>query len=142
MLNTVTYTGKKLLPLYPAGTAPTPTSVIKLAASATYKAGQLVEESSTPGTYQALTADANAKLILEYDIVTDADGLHFMGSQASNESGVGDLYTSAYAPGGALAFKTADLAKDNAALAITAANVTALKGVLISGTVADGVLQF
>lgn len=141
MLNTVIYSGTKLLPIFPSGTAPTPTSVIKLVAG-TYKAGQCVEESATPGTYQALTADANAKLMLEYDVVVDADGRHFMGAQAADETGVGDTYTSAYAPGGALAFKTADLSKDNAGTDITAAIVTALKGVLISGTAADGVIQF
>lgn len=140
MLNTVIYTGKKLLPLYPV--AHQLHMPIKLAASATYKAGQAVEESSTPGTYQALTADANAKLILEYDIVTDAAGLHFQGAAAYAESGIGDQHTSAYAPGGDMNFATADLMKDNAGTAITAAIVTALKGVLISGTVADGILQF
>jgi hypothetical protein len=98
--------------------------------------------SGTPGTYQALTADANAVLILEYDVVVDASARHFMGAQASDETGVGDTYTSAYAPGGALSFKTADLSKVNDGTDITAAIVTALKGVLISGTAADGVIQF
>jgi hypothetical protein len=141
MLNTVTYTGKKLLPLYPSGTAPTPTMPMILA-QGTYKAGQAVEMSATPGIYQALTADANAVALLEYDVVVDANGRHFMGAQASDETGVGDTYTSAYLPGGALSFKTADLAKDNAGTAITAAIVTALKGVLVSGTAADGIIQF
>ncbi len=141
MLNTVIYTGQKLLPLYPSGTAPTPTQPIKLV-EGTYIMGQLVEESATPGTYQALTADANAQLILEYNVVVDADGRHFMGAQASDETGVGDTYTSAYAPGGALAFKTADLSKAAAGTDITTANITALGGKLISGTAADGIIQF
>lgn len=141
MLQTYTYSGLKLLPLYPSGTAPTPTQPIKLA-TGTYIAGQLVEESATPGTYQALTADANAQLILEYDVVVDAGGRHYHGSQASDETGVGDSYTSAYAPGGALAFKTADLSKAAAGTDITTANITALGGKLISGTAADGIVQF
>ena len=141
MLNTLNISGKKLLPLYPSGTAPTPTMPIKLV-EGTYIAGQWVEESGTPGVYQALTADANAKLVLEYPIVVNADGRHFMGTSAYSEDGVGDSYTSAYAPGGALCFQTKDLSKDNAGTAITAAIVTATKGLLISGSAADGILQF
>jgi hypothetical protein len=43
MLNTVTYKGTKLLPLYPSGTRPTPTVPIKLA-TGTYIAGQVVKK--------------------------------------------------------------------------------------------------
>lgn len=145
MLNTVTYKCNKLLPLYPAGTRPTPTTPIKLAASATYKAGQVVEESSTPGTYQVLTATdgtTKAQGILEYDIVTDSAGRHFMGSQAADETGQGDTYTSMFTPGGALSFATKELAVDNAGTALTANVLAKLGGLLVSGTLADGVVQW
>ena len=144
MLNTVTYKGTKLLPLYPSGTAPTPRMTGKLA-QGTYIAGQVVEESNTPGTYKVLTATDNttkAALICEYDVVVDADGRHFMGSQAADETGVGDTYTSFYAPGGALSFATKDLSVDNAGGDLTAAVVAKLGGILVSGTAADGILQF
>ncbi len=144
MLNTVIYKGTKLLPIYPSGTAPTPTMPIKLSAG-TYIAGQVVEETGTPGTYKVLTATDEttlAQLILERDVVVDADGRYFHGSQASDETGVGDSYTSAYAPGGALAFKTADLSVNNAGGDLTADVVAKLGGLLIGGTAADGILQF
>lgn len=108
----------------------------------TYKGGQVVEESAVRGTYQALTDDAKAQLILEYDIVVDADNQHFMGGQAWSDSGVGELYTSAYAPGGALCFQTKDLMKAADGTPITNSIVTALKGLLLTGTAADGELQF
>lgn len=111
-------------------------------APGTYRAGQVVQETATRGTYQALTDDANAQMILEYDIFVDASNQHFMGGQGWDETGVGEFYTSAYAPGGALCFQTSDLSKDNAGTAITAAIVTALKGVIIAGTVANGEMQF
>jgi hypothetical protein len=137
----VQYTNKHLLPLYPSATAPTPKEPIKLAPG-TYRAGQVVEETGTRGTYQALTDDANAQMILEYDIFVNASSQHFMGGQGWDETGTGDFYTSAYAPGGALCFLTTDLSKDNAGTPITAAIVTALKGVIITGTVANGEMQF
>lgn len=140
MIQVFTYTGRKLLPLYPAGDVP-PRDAIKLVAG-TYKAGQVVELTATPGTYQATTLDANALLMLEYDVVVDGTGRHFHGAQASDETGMGDAHTSAYAPGGGLSFDTRDLAKDNAGTAITAAIVTALGAKVISGTAAAGVIQF
>jgi hypothetical protein len=141
MLQEIQMTNRHLLPLYPSATSPTPKDAIKLAPGQ-YRAGQIVEESSTRGTYQALTDDANAQMILEYDIFVDSSNQHFMGGQGWDETGVGQFYTSAYAPGGALCFLTADLSKDNAGTPITAAIVTALKGVIITGTVANGEMQF
>lgn len=139
MLNTVIYSGKKLLPLHPRDQKPV--SAIKLVAG-TYVYGQLVEESATPGTYQALTAAANARAMLEYDVVVDAGGLHYPGAQASNEVGVGDLHTSAIMAGGGADYDTRDLCIDNARLAITQAHIDALGAKLVSGTVAAGIIQF
>jgi hypothetical protein len=96
MLQTVTYTGKKLLPLYPRSQPGE--AVIKLS-EGTYKAGQILEETAVPGLFKALRTAAAAKLIQSFDVVVDASGRHFMGSQASDESGVGDSYTSAYPDG-------------------------------------------
>lgn len=141
MLGQISMTNRHLLPLYPSATAPTPKEPIKLAPGQ-YRAGQVVEETGTRGTYQALTDDAKAQMILEYDIFVDSNNQHFMGGQAWDETGVGDFYTSAYAPGGALCFLTSELSKDNAGTPITAAIVTALKGVIITGTVANGEMQF
>lgn len=139
MLQTITYTGKRCLPLYPTGDNP-PQGAVKLA-TGTYKAGQLVEESSTPGTYQALTAAANAQAIVQYDVVVDADGMHWLGAQASNEVGAGEISTPVWYPGGSLSFDTRDLSVDNAGGVITTAHLTALKAKLISGIAAAGIIQ-
>lgn len=64
----------------------------------------MIEETGTRVTYQSLTNDANAQMILESDIFVDANGQHFLGNQAWDETGVGDYYISAYAPGGDYVF--------------------------------------
>ena len=138
----INYSCKKLNSFYPSSTEPTPTIAIRLV-QGVYLAGQAVEESIQRGIYQTLSADANAQLLLEYPIVVNAQGQHFMGdSEFSDEDGVGDFYTSAFAPGGALTFSIRDLSKDNAGTPITPAIISALKAVIISGNAADGILQF
>lgn len=140
MLLTNTYTGKRLVPLYPVPGV-SPKQPIKLVAG-TYVMGQLVEESATPGTYQALTAAANSRLVLEYDVVVNAGGEHFLGIQAASETGVGDLHTSAYAPVGGLQFDTRDLCIDNARTALTQPHIDALNAKLFAGTPAAGIIGF
>jgi hypothetical protein len=103
MLNTVIYKGTKLLPLYPR--VQPGDAVIKLS-EGVYSAGQILEETTLPGTYKALRTAANARLILIYDVAVDINGRHFHGLQISDETGVGDSYTEAYPDG---VFKTSEL---------------------------------
>jgi hypothetical protein len=102
-VQTVTYTGKKLTPVYP--TPGGNKTAIKLA-TGIYKAGQILEETALRGTFRALTVAANAKLLLELDCAVDINGNIFLGSQTANEIGVGDPSTSAYNEG---KFLTTDL---------------------------------
>ncbi len=118
MLQTITYTGRKLVPLY--ATPPGATSVIKLAEGKS-SAGQLLEETATAGTFRALRTAVSVRGALQYDIAVDSDGKHFMGQQASNEIGVGDQYTDMYTHGD---FDTRDLL----ALLPSASLTTALTG--------------
>jgi hypothetical protein len=142
MAQVVTYTGKKLMPLYPAGDNPA-RDAIKLA-TGTYVYGQLVKESATPGTYEAVDdgTDTDGTHFLVYDVVVDASGIHWLGQQAANEIGAGDLHTSAYAAGGGLSYDTRDLCINAARGAITTAQIAALGAKLISGTAAAGIIQF
>jgi hypothetical protein len=143
MLQTNTYTNKRLLPLYPGGDVP-PHQPIKLA-TGTYVYGQLVRESGTLGTYQALTdaSDAGPTHMLETDVVVTSDGQHWNGAQqASNDVGAGDIYTLAYAVGGGLAFDTRDLCIDNARTAITNVQIAGMGAKLLNGTAAAGTIQF
>jgi hypothetical protein len=142
MIQTITYTGAKLVPLYPAGDNP-PKMPIKLA-QGTYVYGQLVKETGTPGTYAAVAdaADVAGTHFLIYDVVVDAQGIHWIGQQASNEVGAGELHTSAYAVGGGITFDTRDLCIDNARTALAAAQITGMGAKLISGTAAAGIIQF
>ena len=104
MLQTITYTGKKLTPIYPTPGG-TQQAAIKLV-EGIYKSGQILEETATRGTFRSLAVAANAKMILEMDCAVDANGNIFLGSQTANEIGVGEAYTSAYNQG---KFLTTDL---------------------------------
>jgi hypothetical protein len=141
MAQVVIYTGKKLMPLYPVKHPPY--MPVKLA-EGTYVYGQLVKETGTAGTYAAVAdgADTDGKIFLAYDVVVDAQGFHWLGAQAANEVGAGDLHTHGYAAGGAVCFDTRDLCRDNARTAITTAQIAALGAQLISGTAAAGIIQF
>lgn len=141
MIQTITYTGKKLLPLYPASPN-APRHTFKLA-TGTYVYGQVVKESGTPGTYAALAngADTGGVMVVGEDCVVDADGIHWPGQQASAENGSGELHTSGYSPGGNLSFDTRDLCIDNARTVITGVQITSLNATLVSGTAAAGIIQ-
>lgn len=141
MIQTITYTGKKLMPLYPCERAPYMPVIL---AQGTYVYGQLVKETGTPGTYAALAdnTDTAGTIFLSYDVVVDAQGIHWIGGQASNEIGAGDQHTHGIAVGGGACYDTRDLCIDNARTALAAAQVAALGGKLISGTAAAGIYQF
>src|SRR5882724_1171641 len=104
MLQSITYTGTKLTPIYPTPGG-SQQSAIKLV-QGIYKSGQILEETAVKGTFRSLAVAANAKMLLEYDCAVDLTGNIFLGSQIANEIGVGEFYTSAYTQG---KFLTTDL---------------------------------
>jgi hypothetical protein len=139
---TTTYSGNRLVPVYNAEDALR--QPVKLPASVVYAKGTVLGElTATPGTFKAYTSGASdgsqiPKSILEYACATDASGNITLGGAATGgQFGETRLVVPAYFTG---AFKTAELVQTGAG-AIDANAVTVLGAHLVSGTLADGVIQ-
>lgn len=132
---TNTYTGTELIPAYPK---PEPIELpVKLVASTTNPAGQLLGETATPGTfgiYVGGSATDPAKCILKYPCVTDASGNITMGA-ASGGGSVGQTYKQAPAYFGG-SFKTTEIT------GLDAGAVVDLAAHFLHGVLADGVIAF
>jgi head decoration protein D len=127
-----TFTGQKLEPYMNPDKART--IGIKLAPSTTLTKGTVLGRITASNLWRAY-ADGNvdgsqtARAILQYDVVTDAGGLHYYGGQAASELGHGEPTAPAYMKGD---FFGADL------VGLDAAGLADLFGRLIWGdTIAD-----
>lgn len=127
-----TFTGKKLEPIMNPDQARTIT--VKIAASKTLTAGTVLGRIDADNTWQAyvdaaVDGSGVARALLQYDVMTDATGKHFIGGQASSEQGPFELSVPAYDRGD---FLVADLT------GFDAAAIADLKARLVYGdTVAD-----
>lgn len=139
---TNTYSTDRLVPVYSPEEAKR--IEVKLPASIAYAKGTILGEvTATPGTFKAYATAAGdgsgvAKLILEYACATDASGNITFGTTAvGGPFGETRLTAPAYYKG---TFKTAELVQSGAG-AIDADAVADLNAHLVSGTLADGVIQ-
>lgn len=110
-----------------------------------YPAGQIVQETATPGTYGVVVAGGTAPcLVLKNDVEVDAAGLHFLGGAgASNvaELGGGTQSVPAFKTG---EFDTRDLrGVAGAALVVGAQDsaILARLGAMRQGTPAAGIVR-
>jgi head decoration protein D len=131
-INTLTFTAQKLEPFnYPEHAEKAP---IKLAPSLTLTKGTVLGRITASDLWAAYnnalaTGVEVARAILMYDVVTDAQGNHFYGAQASSEHGEAHSHAPAYISGN---FRAADL------VGLDAAAVTDFAARLIYGdTIAD-----
>lgn len=122
-----TFTCQKLEPYnYPEDAQVQP---IKIAASQTLVKGTVLGRVTASNLWKAYSDAASdgtevAKAILQYDVVTDASGNHFIGGQASSEHGNAKSHVPAYISGN---FRVADLT------GLDANGLADLQGTLIYG---------
>jgi hypothetical protein len=138
-----TYSEDVLIPMYPD--IPHPELPIKLPNSVTYAKGTVLGPvTASPGTYKAyatgnVDGSETATCILKYPIATDASGNHFIGtSTAASNFGESRKDCPAYFGG---AFKTAEFPSSGAG-SLDAAGLADLQGIILHGTLADGVIKF
>lgn len=121
------------------------THAVVFGASLTLAKGTVVAQQTVDKKYYVYASGAsdgteNARGILEYAIVTDASSKVTFG----DSTGGGDLgqkyFDAPIITGGCIA--TADCVISGVGAGLTTAVVTALNGKLISGTAADGILEF
>jgi hypothetical protein len=97
-----TFTGQKLEPYMNPDQART--IAVKIAPSQTLTKGTVLGRITASNLWKAYNngnADGSevARAILQYDVVTDAGGLHYYGTQASSEQGQGEPSVPAYITG-------------------------------------------
>jgi len=103
------------------------TIAVKIVASKTLAKGTVIGRVAASNLWDAYvdtTTTDPARAILAYDVVTDSNGLHYYGAQASSEQGQGEPSVPAYINGD---FNDADL------VGLDAAGLTNLGGRLIFG---------
>jgi hypothetical protein len=84
-----TFNGNQIIPFYPDEAK---TMSIRIAASKTIAAGTLMAQNSSTGKWEAYSSGGSnglnvARAILQFDIVSDSNGLCVMGDQATSEYG-------------------------------------------------------
>ena len=139
---TNTYSNAGIQPMYDGGEAVQ--LHVALPASVTYAAGTVLGEvTATPGLFKAYASGSSdgsqvPKAILQYDCATDSSSNITIGAAAGGAPfGVTSKSVPAYFAG---LFKTAELVQSGAG-AIDANALSAANWHLVSGSVADGVLN-